>query len=204
MSEFNVFDIADVTTILISVFCCCCGCCCCGCSCGGMTITDTNACCLGVLYCFRVFIGLLVVSVEFSVENLIFKNETNQTIPAAYHDEVISINIYLSYIFVITEMALIAFCFIMFCCCTIAETKKGYWTMVSVLKVLMLILDVTMFLFSLFLSLFAGDTIIDFSNSITSLKTVVSIIFLIQCGDIILDIIFTFRNVKRVIAVKTN
>lgn len=199
MSEFNFFDIADVTTILISL--CCCRCCCC---CGGMTITDTNACCLGALYCFRVFIGLLVVSVEFSVENLIFKNETNQTIPAAYHDELISINIYLSYIFVITEIALITLCFIMFCCCTctIAETRKGYWTMVTVLKVLMLLLDVTMFLFSLFLSLYAGDTLIDFSNSIASLKTVVSIIFLIQCGDIILDIIFTFRNVKRVIAVE--
>lgn len=59
-----------------------------------------------------------------------------------------------------------------------------------------------MFLFSLFLSMYAGDTIVDFSNSIKSLKTVVSVIFVIQCADIFLDLLVSVRNAVRVFAVE--
>lgn len=50
--------------------------------------------------------------------------------------------------------------------------------------------------------MYAGDTIVDFSNSIKSLKTVVSVIFVIQCADIFLDLLVSVRNAVRVFAVE--
>lgn len=87
MSEFNFFDIADVATCIISFFCCC------RCCCGGMTVTDSNANCLWMVYCFRVIIGLLVVTAEFLTENYTFLNETDHTITAAYYDGLIDLDI---------------------------------------------------------------------------------------------------------------
>lgn len=82
------------------------------------------------------------------------------------------------------------------------ESKHGYWIMMTIMKIAMLILDITMFLFTLFLSLYSGDTIVDLSNSTSTFKLAVSIIFLIQCVDIFLDIIVSVRNVVRVFAVQ--
>lgn len=130
MSEFNFFDIADVATFIISFFCCC------RCCCGGMTVTDSNANCLWMVYCFRVIIGLLVVTAEFSTENYIFLNETNHTITAAYYDGLIYLDIYLTFIFVIIEILVIFICFLV-CCCkgnNISETKHSYWIMITFFK----------------------------------------------------------------------
>lgn len=184
MSDCSIFDVVDVTSYLLALLFCC----------TKVRVTENNVGLLGGIFLIRVFIGLIMSTAEFLAEILTFRNETNQTFFDAYQDGLISAHLFHCYILFFVVMGLICFAMMLtFCKFSKLKNSTGYWRMIYIFKIPMFMLDVTMFLFCLLLTLFYGGELIEISASSIS-KTVVSIIFLIKCVDLFLDLLFIIKD----------
>lgn len=185
MSDCSIFDVADVTSYLLALLCCC----------TKYRVTENDFGLLGGIFLVRVFVGLVMTTAEFLAEVLTFRNETNQTFLEAYHDGIISAHLFHCYILFIVINGLILLAMLLFCLklSKLCKNSTGYWRMVYIFKIPMFMLDVTMFLFCLLLTFFYGGELIEIDTSSIS-KTVVSIIFLIKCGDLFLDLLFIIKD----------
>lgn len=183
--DFSIFDVVDLTSWLIG---CCCG--------EEVVVTEENVSCRGQIYLVRVFIYLIMNTVEFSTEVLTFDNGTNQTFLGAYQEGIISPYLFYCFVVIIVELVLIL-SIMCFCCwkfSKVCKTCYRYWIMIYIFKILMLMLDVVILMFSILLTLFYGGDFIEISSLS---KAFVSIIFLIKCVDVIFDILFIIKDFFR-------
>lgn len=182
--EFSIFDVADLTSCLIG---CCCG--------EKVVVTEENVSCRGQIYLVRVFIYLTITTAEFATEVFTFGNDTNRTFldVQSYKDGIISPHLFYCYVVTIVELVLILLV-MCFCCwkfSKVCKTCYRYWIMIYVFKILMLMLDVTLLMFSILLTLWYGGDFLEISSLS---KAFVSVIFLIKCVDVIVDILFIFKG----------
>lgn len=190
MVDVSCFDVADIASFLIRFCCCFC--------CVTFDDKDKNYKHLGGIYCFRILVGLVFISIEFGTENGVFVKEYNQTIPDAFNDGIVSVNTYNSFIVVIiaTVALFVAFVVHLFILCNtrgIDSKERNYWLMVIVYKIISFTLDFSMFLFNVFLALSIGDKVVDFSTE--GIKTLISLLFFIKLIDMILDLCFIPKDI---------
>lgn len=188
MCELSIWDIADIASIFVRY---CCYCRCRGCH----TSTNTNWELLAKIYCVRIYVGIILTSIEFGSENGSFIREYNQTIPEAFHDGLINANTYNSFIVVILTICIllvVSVCHLCLLNSNFNSTENRYWVMVFVYKVISFVMDFNVMIFTVFLGLSIGDKVIDLST--TGLKSLITVIFFIKILDMILDLLFMFKT----------
>lgn len=190
MVDLSFSDMADIASYLMR-FCCCymCG------GCDDEKADDYQF--LGGLYCFRIFIGLILISIEFGTENGVFVKEYNQTIPDAFNDGLISANSYNSFIVIIVTIIVLFLAIVVHVLLLCNRNKSDntedmYWLMTFVYKIISFVLDFSMFLFTVFLALSIGDTVVDFSTE--GLTALLSLLFFLKLIDMVLDFFFILKT----------